>query len=153
MTKTQYLTEKYEEKYLYRTQTFYKDQAVVGETELFAPEIYGGNFLGIITEGVLITGHKNNGEFVSDDYQGLHMCTPTSETLLFAGSASEAQKTEDNFAIIRETRGYLSPRAACCREGQRGPTQIAHFSRGNWLGSVPAHRRITRSVEHGRLHP
>ena len=118
-----------EDIYLYTTRSVLKNGEQIGHTELYAPTLYGGVFLGIIVNGMLISGHKRNGEFVSEEYHGCHISTPTAESLAFQNTPGRYNRHTDSEAeIVCEKRGFTTPRDACTQENQIGTTEISRLT-------------------------
>jgi len=113
--------------YLYSTETVYKNGEQVGYTELYAPKVYGGRFVGMIVNGMLISGEKKNGEFSSDAYHGCCVYAPTAERLLMTQLA--ANRTEKELPkIVCETKGYASVKDACMEYNQIGETETREWA-------------------------
>ena len=96
---------------------------------MYSPKLYGGAFAGIIVNGMLISGRKSNGEFISDEFHSCAIHTPTAEFLArpkVAGRYTGSPKEEEPEIICR-TEGYPSVHDACTQSNQVGQTEISRW--------------------------
>lgn len=132
--------------YLYTTKTFFKDGQQIGHTELFSPKVYGGAFAGIIINGMLISGRKSNGEFISDECHCCAIHTPTAEFLArskIVGHYEASKENKQDTEIICHTQGYPSVRDACTENNQIGSTEVSR-----WVYVRPENE-TPRQIAHG----
>ena len=131
--------------YLYTTKTFFKNGQQIGHTELYSPKFYGGAFAGIIVNGMLISGRKSNGEFISDECHCCAIRTPTAEFLARPKSSGrrDGRQGEAAAEVVCETRGYPSTRDACIESNQVGETEVARLEYVRLENATP------RQIAHG----